>query len=360
MLAAGCGGDEGAEFFDDPEGVRSGTAGQRAGTGGTRDGDGKAGNAGTTAGRGGESQGTGGRAGRGSGGNGAAGFSGAGTGSGDGGSGGGSGAAGGEGALGGMPGTAGEGGSSAAGSGGSAGSGGAGAAGGTAGAGEGGTSATSGTGGQTAGTAGTGGDPCDACDDENVCTIDRCDEQSGCSHVAASGTATDEERQVIADNEDCDGPPSQQVLSTVTIEDPGTVGTLSVTIDVQVDWVGDMVIELSHGEVTRALVNQPVDGMRNNAGRLNGRYTFRDGAANLPVRSQGQTIMPSTYRPLESFSAFEGLPVAGEWKLRIADYCGTGSEPEGSFREFTVVVGAACSGENDCDGTCSSGTCACD
>lgn len=196
----------------------------------------------------------------------------------------------------------------------------------------------------------------DPCQSDNVCTVDRCQDDGGCTHEVASGSATDDENQHIPDNP-CGVPPEDQVLSTVTLPDPGKVASVEVVLDLKHDFVGDIAIELSHADVTAMLVNQPVDMMRSNGGRLNGVYTFRDGSMPMPVRPPGMTIPPSTYRPLESFSAFEGLPAAGDWTIRIADYC---DGDDGDFSRFTLHVTTSCSGAESCDGTCNAGACECD
>jgi subtilisin-like proprotein convertase family protein len=200
-----------------------------------------------------------------------------------------------------------------------------------------------------------GGGP--TCDDDNVCTIDSCDGDGECDYRAATGSAEDDDNQHIEDNDTlCGQAPTVDVRSTVTLADEGTVGALSVSVDLDHDFAGDLVIELMHAGITVALVNQSPNGSGKNGGDFDGVYTFRDGAPNLPVRADSATIPPWTYRPFEELSAFQGAPVAGEWTLRIADYC---SGDDGDFSAFTVSVSAACSGPNACVGICSGGDCDC-
>jgi subtilisin-like proprotein convertase family protein len=197
-----------------------------------------------------------------------------------------------------------------------------------------------------------------SCDDDNACTLDRCDPQAGCGHEPVSGSASDDDDQHIADGDkNCGQAPSNDVRSTLTLSDPGTVASVSVSVELKHPWVGDLVIELIHDGVTVRIVNQPPNGMGTNAGELDGVYTFKVGAAALPFRASGGKITPGTYRPFEPFAAFEGRPVEGEWTLRVADYC---NGDDGEFSAFTLEVSAACAGAAACDGVCRAGACQCE
>lgn len=197
-----------------------------------------------------------------------------------------------------------------------------------------------------------------ACDDGSECTVDHCDPESGCEHTPVDASGEDDDNQEIPDNfTECGDAPDEDVQSIVTLSGEGSVGSISVSVDLRHEWVGDLVIELSHAGVSVLILDQPEDGLGENAGELDGVYTFQDGAPNLPNRERrGSMIPPSTYRPLEPFSAFAGTPIAGSWTLRVADYCGG---DEGDFSGFALSVNPACAGENSCDGACSAGACEC-
>jgi hypothetical protein len=198
----------------------------------------------------------------------------------------------------------------------------------------------------------------DSCDDGNVCTVDACDPETGCEHLAPAGGAEADGDLVIPDGDDfdCEAATGEALLS-VMLADPGSVGALSVAVDLAHDHAGDLVIELLHENVSVRLVNMPVGGTGSNGGNFAGVYTFVDDAPNLPMRPENAVIPPSTYRPSQPLSAFVGTQVAGEWTLRIVDYC---LGDEGTLLGFSLAVDAACSGENACTGTCSAAACACD
>jgi subtilisin-like proprotein convertase family protein len=196
-----------------------------------------------------------------------------------------------------------------------------------------------------------------SCDDGSVCTLDRCDPELGCGYEAASGTATDDVDQHIKDGKgSCGESPGDDVLSKVTLSAPGNVASVAVTVDLEHPWVGDLVIELTHGDTTVRIVNMPPNGMATNAGKLDGVYTFKATGTALPFRMTSSLIMPGTYRSFETLAAFAGSPVAGEWTLRIADYC---MGDDGDFSAFTLAVTAACEGELACSGVCNAGACEC-
>jgi subtilisin-like proprotein convertase family protein len=93
-------------------------------------------------------------------------------------------------------------------------------------------------------------------------------------------------------------------------------GTFIEDLDVQVDlshsWVSDLTIELQHHGTTVTLF----DGHGGDGDDLAG--TVFDDQSLLSI-SEGVAPYSGQFRPLEPLSAFDDLPMVGEWTLRIED-----------------------------------------
>ncbi|MFN0059322.1 MAG: proprotein convertase P-domain-containing protein [Planctomycetota bacterium] len=103
-----------------------------------------------------------------------------------------------------------------------------------------------------------------------------------------------------------------KIESTITVTDSQTIADLQILVDISHTYIGDMVIEVSHGGVTVVLHNglggsdQDMLLTYNDLGAPSGSESFTCACA---MRPSGPGLL----------SAFDGMNVAGDWTLHITD-----------------------------------------
>ena len=125
--------------------------------------------------------------------------------------------------------------------------------------------------------------------------------------------------------------------STISIAASGTVNSLSVQVAMDHTWLGDLIATLTHGATTISLMDRPgVPGSTfGDSSNLSISFplTFSASAAQA-AESMGagcldSGIIGSTagcadafFLPQESFAAFFGASVTGDWILNVSDNAG--------------------------------------
>lgn len=122
------------------------------------------------------------------------------------------------------------------------------------------------------------------------------------------------------------------VNSTISIAASGTVNSLSVEITAAHSWVGDLIFTLTHGATTIRLMDRPgapasTFGESEDLG-TSFPLTFSAGASQT-AESMGSTCTAGVvggagctntlFLPQESFAAFFGSSVTGNWILNVSD-----------------------------------------
>ena len=152
--------------------------------------------------------------------------------------------------------------------------------------------------------------------------------------------------------------------ATKTVTDTFTVKSLdSVTINnLYHPRIGDLLITLSHGGTTIELADRvgrtvSTSGVTGSITLLNGDYTFQDSGADLldtvsktpagaaiesttPFAPYTNTTPGASSNLTGDFSAFNGMPVTGDWTLNIADLNNGGI---GYYGGFTFMVNSTAS-----------------
>lgn len=109
-----------------------------------------------------------------------------------------------------------------------------------------------------------------------------------------------------------DGDPNG-VETGVELRSSGTVGSVTVSVDIAHTWIGDLEVALVHPDGTSVLLHNMSGGGDDNI----------------------VTTYPTLTPPAESLDAFVGKPIAGEWKLRVIDYY---SLDAGVIRSWSLSV----------------------
>lgn len=128
------------------------------------------------------------------------------------------------------------------------------------------------------------------------------------------------------------------VTDTITIPDSAQVTDVDVLLVVPHAWVGDVVVQLSHGGTTRTLIDQPGVPVSLYGCGNDDIDVALDDEGTGPVENACASTPPAisgTLQPNESLSAFDGQNMSGAWTLRVADvaYLLTGT-----FAEWCVAV----------------------
>ncbi len=122
-------------------------------------------------------------------------------------------------------------------------------------------------------------------------------------------------------------------LAPLSITGPGVVEDLDVKIgDIEHAWVGDLEIGLQAPDGTSVLLIDNVGS----SGR-NYTDTILDDEASVSIQSATAANAPFTgrWRPAQSLDAFNGMPLAGTWRLRVRDL----STPDpGVIRSFSLLL----------------------
>ena len=151
---------------------------------------------------------------------------------------------------------------------------------------------------------------------------DECDTASGTSEDCQSNSVPDE-CELLGGNLDVDiavDPPLfiantvPPAVHTHSVAQAGVVGDVNVDVTLNHTYVADLAITVEHLGVTVLLFNHSCGSNDNFAGTV-----FDDEAAGTIQCSFGQV---GTFRPAQPLSALDGLPVAGDWTLTVADTVG--------------------------------------
>lgn len=113
--------------------------------------------------------------------------------------------------------------------------------------------------------------------------------------------------------------------STIFVPDAGLIDTFDyVFVDISHTWIGDLIIQLEHGNNVVRLINRPgfTGTGFGSSSDLAGVYTFVPGGPAFQTASSPAIVPPGAYGPFDSFDAFHGKPKEGEWTLRIIDHAG--------------------------------------
>ncbi len=103
------------------------------------------------------------------------------------------------------------------------------------------------------------------------------------------------------------------VTSTLTVSEEDTIDGMTVTVNSDHTWVGDMVIRITHPDGTqRTLWNRGCNAAQNSG--LN--ITFEDGAGAVVCGSP----TAGTYSPNQTLAAFNGKPTNGTWTIQAQDF----------------------------------------
>ncbi|MBX3025797.1 proprotein convertase P-domain-containing protein [bacterium] len=141
--------------------------------------------------------------------------------------------------------------------------------------------------------------------------------QSGCGESSARCAAL--AAPLAVPDDDADG-----VASDLVVADPAAVTTLSVSLRIAHTWVGDLRAVLTHLDSGRAVLlldrpGEPAEPVGCSADDVD--CTLADDAA-LAAEDQCADTPPALagrLRPAEPLAAFAGEPLAGTWRLQVAD-----------------------------------------
>lgn len=112
--------------------------------------------------------------------------------------------------------------------------------------------------------------------------------------------------------------------TTFAVTGSGTISDLDLRIDdLEHSWLGDLTVELIHPNgTTRATIFERLGGGGYNGTAISQAIFDSSASATLPTAGAdpaGHPPITGRVRPEESLGVFNGLPVAGTWKLRITD-----------------------------------------
>lgn len=110
-----------------------------------------------------------------------------------------------------------------------------------------------------------------------------------------------------------DGDPGG-VEVALELRNTGTVGDVSVSVDIAHTWIGDLEVALIHPDGTTVLLHNMTGGSDDNI----------------------VTTYPILTPPAESLSVLQGKPIAGTWKLRVRDYY---QQDTGTIRSWGLSIG---------------------
>jgi subtilisin-like proprotein convertase family protein len=197
--------------------------------------------------------------------------------------------------------------------------------------------------------------PLGACCSSQGCSIKT---EAQCSAQGGSwqGAGTECTRPAVAFNPETGlpaGVPDNSPAGTsVTLTVPPGSGTVdsnnfAITLGLAHTWVGDLVVQVSHGGQTVVLFTRL--GQVGGAGfgfatDLSGNYRFYDGAANsfytagqaggvIPAGDYQPSNADGTGLPTPSLAIFNGMPYEGDWTIELRDLAGG---DVGTLSRFTI------------------------
>lgn len=105
----------------------------------------------------------------------------------------------------------------------------------------------------------------------------------------------------------------QTIITELNVEAEGIIEEMSINLDLNHTWIGDLVIEIEHPDGTsRRVWNRSC----NNTQFINIQASFRDNSQNIVCGSPTS----GTFNPNQSFDVFLNKPKAGIWKLKTTDF----------------------------------------
>lgn len=129
------------------------------------------------------------------------------------------------------------------------------------------------------------------------------------------------------------------IISDMVISDTGLVNGLTVELDIEHTWIGDLVIQLTgpDGATTITLMDTS-----DSSNFVFGTSVIFDDAALIPADNAGDGVdgngdAGGTYAPDGLLSTFIGGNLAGTWSLSISDNVGADS---GNLRSWSLHVDA--------------------
>lgn len=135
------------------------------------------------------------------------------------------------------------------------------------------------------------------------------------------------------------------VSSVLTIDALGTVYDIDVLVDLSAAWIGDVRAVLSSGTTSVVLIDRP--GTTAEAGCGAGQPFAAelalddegdDGRVESPAVDGPAYAPGGRYTPAQPLSAFDGMPLGGEWRLDVTD---TGSGDATILLGWAIVASAA-------------------
>jgi subtilisin-like proprotein convertase family protein len=139
------------------------------------------------------------------------------------------------------------------------------------------------------------------------------------------------------------------VSHTRTVADAGTVADLSVCVEIDHTYVGDLSVELTHQQTGRTVrvIDRPGRGTSGLGCSRNNILAVLDDEAPLPVEDQcstGTRAIIGTFSPNAPLSGFDGESRAGDWILKVID---SASQDTGVLRGWHLSFA---DGDADLDG----------
>ena len=142
------------------------------------------------------------------------------------------------------------------------------------------------------------------------------------------------------------------ISNILTIPDTGTLTDLNLSVTLQPDhtWIGDLIVRLAKGATTVIAMDRP--GVPTTAAGCNANLDFMeldDESAGGPIENPPgcnttTTIINGDFTPNNPLAAFDGAELAGDWTITISDHAGADT---GTLVEWCVIVEAAGGGEPD-------------
>lgn len=135
--------------------------------------------------------------------------------------------------------------------------------------------------------------------------------------------------------------PAAGVATDLVINAEERIDSMEISLDIEHDWVGDLLISLEHveSETTIELVNRSDGDGSFGCDANNIRTTVSDDAP-LSLQTDcnrgpnNEAFPEAAYRPNDQLSTFSGLPFAGTWRLFVRDQASTFT---GTVNEWCIL-----------------------
>jgi len=118
------------------------------------------------------------------------------------------------------------------------------------------------------------------------------------------------------------------ITSTINITQTGTLDDLNINIDMNHEWVGDLIFSLEHNGTTVILMDQPgVPASNFGCSNNDINATFDDeGTTAVEGECGTNPAIGGSLIPEQALSAFDGMDITGTWTLTIEDDYTTADE----------------------------------